>query len=272
MTEGLQTGSILLMGRSGCIRDRLPKELGFKLFEAASIQKAQHLLQRHPSVKILLSDHIEDFESLKDALPGPVRLFCEDDFNLNATQTAINQGEVFRFISGASSSKTILDAIIQGVHHFDMMNLHKRLLHDLKTQNEKLKKIIQQLEQTVRQKTSVLKTMEEQLHRSKRYLEQLNALISWINASTTLEELQQRIQGALSGVLPIKKAFMSQGRSEKIINKIKKTGYPTLVIPLIYQNKNLGHLYFICQDEAAIEQMRDKLDLIKQVSDTVALT
>ena len=243
----------------------------FQVYHVSSLKKASHLLKTKP-IKVILSPQVRDFEYLKKIVPEAVRILLIDKLDAQVTQDAINQGEVFRFILKSSPSKEIREALIQGVHHFDLVSKHEHLTLNLKTQNKKLEKLIQKLETQVSERTQKLQSVEAVLHKTKRYLEQLNHLMAWINASSSKEELAVRIEKALKGILPVERVLLSDVLAEDTVRKIKEMGLPSIVMPLIYQKKCLGHLYFLCENEEKIIELYDRIDLIKQVSDTVALT
>ncbi|MBI3019201.1 MAG: hypothetical protein HYY61_04850, partial [Deltaproteobacteria bacterium] len=243
----------------------------FHVYHVPSLKEASSLLKTKP-IKVILSPEVQDFEYLKKVFPETVRILLIDKLDAKVTKEAINGGEVFRFILKSSSSKEIREALIQGTHHFDLVSKHEHLTANLKIQNKKLEKFIQKLESQVARRTQRLQSVEGELHKTKRYLEQLNHLIAWINASSTQEELATRVEKALKGILSIEKVILSETIAEDTVKKIKELGLPSIVIPLIYQKKCLGHLYFLCENEEKIIELYEKIDLIKQVSDAVALT
>ena len=264
--------SILFIATSLKIRERFPKDFSCEVFEASSLSSAQLILKNHPNIQVILSGDIHDFEVLKHEYPDPVRILMVSQINVHMTQNAINRGEIFRFVLESCSDREIFDAISQGISHFDIVQEHKKLLRNLKTQNFQLEKIIEKLEKQVRYKTVILKTMEGELHKSKRYLEQLNALIAWINASTSVSDLERRIEEAMKGILPVEKIFLTEHATAEFVKRLKQLERPLMVMPLIHQRKNLGHLYFVFRDEETSQKFYEKLELMKQISDTVALT
>jgi len=266
-----ESDAILLIEGQDRLKERLPRRSTLHLFKTDSYLKAKQILSSKP-IKVILCDDVTIFERLKLTYPDPVRILFVDQLSLDVTEAAINRGEVFRFVLNSSSLKEISEAIRQGVNHFDIVSQHKYLLNSLKDQNKNLEKVIYKLEKEVARKTSLLKSIEGELNKSKRYLEQLNTLIAWINASASVQELQSRVEQALSGILPVKRIILSHGTDEAFVKKIKKMNCPTMVTPLIYQKKNLGHLYFLFNTEAESAEVYQKLELVKQVSDTVALT
>ncbi len=243
----------------------------FRVYHVPSLKEASALLRAKP-IKVILSPDVHDFEYLKKIFPETVRILLMDHLDAKVTEEAINSGEVFRFVLKSNSSKEIREALIQGAYHFDLVSKHEQLTANLKTQNKKLEKFIQKLESQVAERTQKLQSVEAELHKTKRYLEQLNHLIAWINASSTQEELAMRVEKALKGILPVEKVILSQTIAEDTVKKIKELGLPSIVMPLIYQKKCLGHLYFLCENEAKIIELYERIDLIKQVSDAVALT
>jgi len=265
---------VLWVGRKSTLIE-LSHASRFKVYQAKSLLEAKVFLRERP-IKVIVSDVVHFFDQLKTLFPEPVRILLMDKLDVSSTQAAINRGEVFRFLPETSAVSEIEDAIDQGVRHFDLVSQHQTLLSNLKVQNRKLEKLIQKLEEQVSVRTARLQGVEGELSKTKRYLEQLNALIAWINASSSVEELSQRVEKALKGVLPVEKIVLSETTTEEVVKEVKKLGLPSIVMPLIYQKeekkKCVGHLYFLCKNEEDIVALYEKVDLIKQISDTVALT
>ena len=270
--ESSSTSGILFVGKKPeLLPIQLPSISNIRLYKTNTLTKALHILKKR-KIKILLSDEIICFEKVMKKYPEPLRLLFVDQLDLDTTKAAINRCEVFRCLPKNAPPSEFFQIIGQAIEQYDVSEYNRKLLYDLKNQNKKLEKIIYHLEKEVSHKTKILRNVEYDLQQSSRYLEQLNTIIAWINASVSLPDLETRIEMALKGVLPAEKIILSQHTDKRFVEGIKKLGKPVAVIPLVYDKKRLGHLYLICQNEEDIQLMTEKLNLLKQVSDTVALT
>lgn len=244
----------------------------FQNYSASSISHAHTYLKRGIPIKVILFADIQHLQVLKKYFPIPIRILLVSHLDIRTTESAINEGEIFRFLLLSSQKKEVEEAIIDGARHYDLITQHQTLLSGLKNQNKKLKIWIEKLEDQVKMKTAKMVGIEFELKKKKRYLEQINALIAWIHASSTFEELSMRVQESLKGILPVEYILLLQTVNEDIVKEVKKRGMPSLVMPLILKRKCLGHLYFLCKEENDIVQLYDRADLLKQITDTVALT
>lgn len=215
------------------LRNLFPRNI-FQYHFAPSFETACRFLKQKP-IKVIVSHEVSYFNSLKKLFPEPIRILLVREVDIETTQSAINQGEVFRFVALGAPVKEIQEAVIEGARHFDLIKQNQKLLFDLKSQNEKLKQMVEKLESQVGKKTQHLGQIEEKLKKAKRNLEQLNALIAWINASSSLSELSSRVETALKGILSVEKILLLETTTEEIVGEVKKRGMPSLVMPLIYQ-------------------------------------
>lgn len=146
---------------------------------------------------------------------------------------------------------------------------------DIKIQNQKLEKLVFQLESKIHDKAEELSDLEEKLKKKSRDLEQLTALIAWIHASSSVNELEERLFTSLHGMLPIERVIVSKKSTLGTVRKIKKTGFSSMVFPLIYQKGCIGNLYYLYQREkgaALLPLLYERVDFLKQIADAVSLT
>src|SRR3990167_3289511 len=125
-----ERGTILLITpQEAHVKSQLPKSVREGVISVKSLSQAKSVLESKP-IKVILSDEVDIFEELKTLYEAPVRILFVKDLNLNVTESAINRGEVFRFILNSSSEKEIGEAILQAVHHYDIVHQHKHLIQN----------------------------------------------------------------------------------------------------------------------------------------------
>ena len=267
----MQRFGVLWIGKIGDILGELKSFSDVEPHAAKSLDEGKKYLKQS-QIKVVLSEDISVLEWIKKTYPNLVRIAFLEQLDIASTQSAINRGEAFRFIPAKHDVEELHSALKQGASHYDLMTKHQVLLKRLKLQNKKLESIIETLEHQVKQKTKKLEHTQSELQHTKDYLEQLNTLIAWLNESSNIDELKQRLEEALKKILPIQDVILSFNATEQDIQKIKDKKSHKVVVPLVSGPKTLGHLYFMCASESQVHQLQARLGLIKQVSDTVALT
>ncbi len=264
---------VLWVGEPSIDMDQAYPKSEIEFFHTQNFRKAKDILKTKSAIiKVILSQDIRNFSALKKEFPDPVRVLLIDHLDVTGLEEAINQGEIYRFVQHIHSEREIDEAIHEAARHYDLVSQHKYLLRNLKTQNRKLERVILRLEAQVQAKSTSLQFVDAELTKTKRYLEQLNSLIAWLNAAPSIEELQSRVEKSLKGILPVEHVILLETTTEDVVREVKKRGLPSIVMPLVYQKKCLGHLYFLCKSEKEIMELYDRVSLIKQVTDTVALT
>ncbi len=265
---------ILCVGKPEKLSRWLPKHKSYRYLIVNSFKKALRVLAAR-EVKIFLSYDISDLEAIKRDHPGLIRILLMDRLDQNVTHAAVNRTEVFRFLVDSTHPRDIARVFFQGVQQFELESSHRKLVADIKTQNQKLEKVIFQLESKVHDKAEELSDLEEKLKKKSRDLEQLTALIAWIHASASVNELEERLFTSLHGILPIERVIVSKRSTLGTVREIKKTGFSSMVFPLIYQKGCIGNLYYLYQQEkgaALLPLLHERLDFLKQIADAVSLT
>lgn len=268
---------ILCVGKPEKLSRWLPKHKSYRYLIVNSFKKALRVLSAR-EVKIFLSYDISDLEAIKRDHPDLVRILLMDRSDQNVTHAAVNRAEVFRFLVDSTHPRDIAGVFLQGIQRFELESSHRKLVADIKTQNQKLEKVIFQLESKIHDKAQELSGLEEKLKKKSRDLEQLTALIAWVHASSSVNELEERLFTSLHGILPIERVIVSKRSTLGTVREIKKTGFSSMVFPLVYQKGCIGNLYYLYQQEKGdallplLPILYERLDFLKQIADAVSLT
>ncbi len=262
---------ILCVGKPEKLSRCLPRHKSYRYLIANSFKKARQILSTR-EVKIFLSYDISDLEAIKKDYPGLVRILLMDRLDQNLTHAAVNRAEVFQFLVDSTHPRDKLRVFLQGIEQFELETSHRRLLADIKTQNQKLEKLVFHLESKIHDKARELSDLEEKLKKKSMDLEQLTKLIAWIHASSEVDELEERLFTSLHGILPVERVIVSERSTEETVREIKKTGFSSMVFPLIYQKGCIGNLYYLYQREKGASLFYERLDFLKQIADAVSLT
>jgi DNA-binding NtrC family response regulator len=122
----------------------------FNVYTAISPEAAQEFLDKE-DLKVVLSDQrmpkktgVEFFTELKKTHPEPIRILLTGYADMQAVVDAINQGEVYRYLTKPWDTPNMVAAINQAIEIFNLRNENKRLLAELKRVNSQLEFYLRQ--------------------------------------------------------------------------------------------------------------------------------
>lgn len=122
----------------------------FNVYTAISPEAAQEFLDKE-DLKIVLSDQrmpkktgVEFFTELKKTHPEPIRILLTGYTDMQAVVDAINQGEVYRYLTKPWDTPNMVATINQAIEIFDLRKENKRLLAELKRVNSQLEFYLRQ--------------------------------------------------------------------------------------------------------------------------------
>jgi DNA-binding NtrC family response regulator len=122
----------------------------FNVYTAISPEAAQEFLDKE-DLKVVLSDQrmpkktgVEFFTELKKTHPEPIRILLTGYTDMQAVVDAINQGEVYRYLTKPWDTPNMVAAINQAIEIFNLRKENKRLLAELKRVNSQLEFYLRQ--------------------------------------------------------------------------------------------------------------------------------
>jgi len=149
------------------LRGLLRKELD--VHTATSGYEGLQVLRRQP-IHVVLTDQrmpgttgVEFLTRVRAEHPEAVRLIFTGYADIKAVIDAINQGNVFRYITKPWDPEELQTIIRQAVEQFDLLEERKRLLTDLCAKNEELEQTNQELRQAHELKAAFIKVASHEL-------------------------------------------------------------------------------------------------------------
>jgi len=122
----------------------------FNVYTAISPEAAKEFLDKD-DLKVIVSDQrmpqttgVEFFSQLKKTHPEPVRILLTGYSDMQAVVDAINQGEVYRYLTKPWDAPGMIAVINQAVEIFDLRKENKRLVAELKRVNGQLEFYLRQ--------------------------------------------------------------------------------------------------------------------------------
>lgn len=145
---------------------RLFRRDGYRILRATSGQEGLELLVQN-KVGVIISDQrmpgmtgSEFLSKVKELYPDTVRIVMSGYTELNSVMDAINRGAIYKFLTKPWEDDLLRDHVQRAFKHYEMERENERLQQELKSANDSLLAMNQQLGVTAEAKTNeVLRTM-----------------------------------------------------------------------------------------------------------------
>jgi response regulator RpfG family c-di-GMP phosphodiesterase len=122
----------------------------FKVFTAISGQEGIEIVEKE-NIHIIVSDQrmpgmtgIEMLQKIKEKHPEPIRILLTGYADITAVIDAINQGEVYRYVTKPWNTTELKTIITSANEIFELRRKNKVLTQDLIKANEKLEFLLRQ--------------------------------------------------------------------------------------------------------------------------------
>jgi response regulator RpfG family c-di-GMP phosphodiesterase len=132
------------------------QEAGCECFEAKNLTEARQLVQRHPNLGGVFCDQLlpdgnglDFLRELKTTRPNLVRVLITGFPDTKMALSAINQGEIFRFITKPCEQEQVTMAIHEVIDRAKLIRENQRLHAALVVGNEQLQKANKALQQAL---------------------------------------------------------------------------------------------------------------------------
>jgi response regulator RpfG family c-di-GMP phosphodiesterase len=151
----------------------------FLLSEANDADSALKLLQQQPTA-VILSDFnlgtmggVDLLRRARDIAPETSRILFSGHIDVELLRTAVNGGEVYRFITKPWNDDELIQAVRQGIERWQLLNNNRALREQTQRQNLQLKDFNAELEHMVAVRTTALELRNRALMLSQEVLDGL---------------------------------------------------------------------------------------------------
>jgi response regulator RpfG family c-di-GMP phosphodiesterase len=151
----------------------------FLLSEASDAESALRLLSDQDTAVILTDynlGHIGGVDLLRRARelsPDTSRILFSGHIDVELLRSAVNGGEVYRFITKPWNDDELVFAVRQGVERWQLLNRNRQLNRQAEEQNQQLKRFNAELETMVAERTAALELRNQALNLSQEVLDGL---------------------------------------------------------------------------------------------------
>jgi signal transduction histidine kinase len=141
----------------------------YRVLGATRAAEGLKILERE-QVHIVMTDQrmpemtgVEFLKKLREAHPNVVRLLFTAYADLKAVVDAINQGNVYRYITKPWEPQELQAVLRQAAEHYDLLDERRRLLEELQVKNRELQEANRQLSQANELKKAFIKVASHEL-------------------------------------------------------------------------------------------------------------
>lgn len=135
---------------------RLLRREGYQIFRATSGMAGLELLEQHEGIGVIVSDQrmpeltgVEFLRKVKELYPDTVRIVLSGYTDLNSVTDAINQGEVYKFLTKPWDDALLRKNIDEAFQHYELKKENDRLTRELQDANVELNGINKDLQRRV---------------------------------------------------------------------------------------------------------------------------
>ncbi|TSA05996.1 MAG: response regulator [Deltaproteobacteria bacterium] len=151
---------------------RLLRRENYNVITNASPEKALEILKHEP-VSLIISDQrmpemdgTEFLEKAGEIQPEAIRIILTGYADISAAMAAINQGQVYRFVTKPWNDLDLKATIGQAIDFYNLRQENQRLFDLTVRQNAELKDLNENLEKKVEERTQEIKRLYKELQSS----------------------------------------------------------------------------------------------------------
>jgi len=141
---------------------RLLTETNHEVFAESNPEEALKLIEKK-KFSLIISDQkmpemtgTEMLKKAKEIQPDAIRIVLSGYAEVEIIISAINEGEIYKFITKPWSDENMLIEVKKALEYYDLKMEREELMQRIKQQNKELKKFNEMLEKKVREKTKEL--------------------------------------------------------------------------------------------------------------------
>jgi len=167
---------------------RLLRKEEYQLLTASSVAEGLKVLEEN-DIHLVISDQrmpqmsgTEFFAIVKERYPDAIRIILTGYTEVDSVTESINKGHIYKFFLKPWNDQSLKLEINQALDQYDLIQSNKRLHEKVLEQNEELKKINENLEMLVKERTLELEIQNQALELSRTMLEDLALPIIGVSA------------------------------------------------------------------------------------------
>lgn len=246
-----------------CLNRLLRKE-NYRLLTASSGEEGLELLANN-AIHLVMSDQrmpgmngTDFLAKVKEIYPDIVRIILTGYTEIDSIMNSINQGSIYKFFLKPWNDEHLKLEINKALDQYDLVQANRELNQTIMVQNEELKQINDNLEETVHKRTHILEIQNKALELSRAILNDIPLPVIGVSDELTIAFINHRAQ-ALSfdhqklslgesiadyfseAVVAVSEGVVNENNSRQIKNyTISGKDYTMDITPLSSSFKNRG--------------------------------
>ncbi len=247
---------------------RLLRKEPYKLLTANCADEAFEILKQN-EVQLILSDQrmpemtgTELLKEVKKKYPNIVRVILSGYADLSVILEAINEGEIYRFLSKPWNDNELKTTIKQCLEHYAIIEENKLLLKTVQGQNNELECLNDNLENLVKERTEYLQLSQDLLEKipvaiigidlelkfvlsngkSKELIPELSTVMLGKHITSFLsEDLVKKIEESISNnkIISLDLIHIFSGDFKLLIKPVDKRG-----VLIMFSSKDCREVYY----------------------------
>ena len=184
---------------------RLLRKEGYRLLTAQSADDGLKILEEN-EVHLVISDQrmpemsgTEFFAIVKERYPDAIRIILSGYTDVDSITESINKGHIYKFLLKPWNDSNLKTEIKQTLEQYDLIQTNKKLHAKVVEQNEELKKINENLENLVQERTMKLEIQNQALELSHAILEDIPVPIIGVSAEQMIVFINREVQSLSDG-------------------------------------------------------------------------
>ncbi len=209
---------------------RLFREEEYDVHTVDNGSEGLKLLEKY-DFSLILSDYrmpelngVEFLKLAKEKSPDAIRMILTGFADVEVAISAINEGEVYKFIEKPWEDENLKVQIKRAIEHYELVKERKGLLEKVEKQNIELKEWNINLEKKVEQKTVQLREAYEKLQLKVKELEGRDKILQFLLTINTFEEVLDLILETILDVVKFNKIVIYVADDKQKV-MLPKAGY-----------------------------------------------
>ncbi len=187
---------------------RLLLDTDYKILMAESGEEGLKLFEDN-EIHVVISDYrmpgmngVEFLRLVKEKSPDTIRLILSGYADAVAIVDAINEGQVYRFITKPWNDQELLTTIINTFDHYTLQKENEKLYGELQGRNKELQEMAVLLEEKVQQRTRDLEVKNRALIMAHNILNYLPVGVIGVDSQYTVVYMNESLHEFLKGTSP----------------------------------------------------------------------
>ncbi len=172
---------------------RLLFETDYRVLTAESGDEGLKMFENESSIQLVVSDYrmpemngVEFLKRVKELHPDTIRIILSGYADVIAIVEAINDGQVYKFISKPWNDQDLLTTVMRAFEQYSLVQENRHLNEELLKRNKELEDVAQELERKVQERTKDLGMKNRALAIAHRILDLLPAGVVGIDPETSV--------------------------------------------------------------------------------------